>query len=204
MKAITLSLPPIETNCYVIFSKIGGECIIVDPASSFDKIKEIVSENKLKPKCIFLTHGHFDHIGASDELRSFYDIPLLVHEFDSEMILQPNLNCSSMMGTPFALSPADKLVSDGDEIHIDNEVLRVMHTPGHTPGSSVLVGSEEIFSGDTIFLNSYGRCDLPGGNFEKLKESIFKIMALNEKLKVYPGHGDTTDILSERLFYFGK
>ena len=199
LNIITLTLPPFQTNTYIIFEKLKGKCIVIDPASSFSVIKDKIDEFKLKPAMIFLTHGHFDHIGACDELRNEYNIPLAIHENDAEMITSPKLNASALLtSTIIALNPADKILKNSDVIKLESESLKVMHTPGHTQGSCVLIGRNVVFSGDTLFSGGYGRYDLFGGSFDELVNSLEKIFTLDESLKVYPGHGPTTDIFNEK------
>ncbi|MBE6650795.1 MAG: MBL fold metallo-hydrolase [Ruminococcaceae bacterium] len=202
MKVITIPLPPIMTNCYISYEREGGKCFIIDPASSEDRIKTLIDAHSLKPKAILLTHGHFDHIAASDRLREMYSIPLYIHEADSEMIKNARLNCSStMMGEEIILKDADKLLKDGDKLKLENESLAVMHTPGHSPGSCVFIASDCVFSGDTVFRGTYGRYDLTGGDFNLLMASIKRVMALPPILKVYPGHNEATTIFDESMYY---
>lgn len=202
MKIITLSLPPIMTNCYIAYEKDGGKCFIIDPASSPERIDALISAHSLVPKAILLTHGHFDHIAAADSLRDRYSIPLFIHESDGNMITSASLNCSKpMMGTSITIKPADKLLRDGDKIKLESESLKVMHTPGHSPGSCVFVGNGFIFSGDTVFKGTYGRYDLPGGDFSILMSSIKRILALNPIFEIYPGHDEKTSVSDEMMYY---
>lgn len=202
MKILTIPLPPIMTNCYIVYEKDGGKCFIIDPASSADRISAYIESFELKPKAILLTHGHFDHIAASDELREKYKIPLYVHEYDSEMILSPILNCSrAMIGSDVALKPADVLLKDGDSLKLEKEKIIVLHTPGHSPGSCAFVGVDFAFSGDTVFKGTYGRYDLPGGNYDLLMSSVKKIMSLNPITELYPGHDEKTTVSEEMLYY---
>ena len=118
------------------------------------------------------------------------------------MICSSTLNCSKpMLGVDITLDPADKLLKDGDKIKLENEVLRVMHSPGHSPGSCVYIGNGFIFSGDTVFKGTYGRYDLPGGDYSLLMQSIKRIMKLNPTLEIYPGHYEKTTISDEMLYY---
>lgn len=202
MNVTTIPLPPIMTNCYVAYEREGGKCFIIDPASNEEQIIRLIKSKGLIPSAILLTHGHFDHIGAADKLREYYSIPLYVHKDDGEMIRSHHANCSmAFTGTSVELSQADRLLKDGDVIKLDDEELFVMHTPGHSPGSCVFVGNDLIFSGDTVFKGTYGRYDLPGGDFQALFRSIQKVMALNPTMTVYPGHNEETSIGEERKYY---
>ena len=199
MNVITLVLPPLDTNCYIVFEKDDDKCIIIDPASSSEKITHIISEKNLIPLSVILTHGHFDHIGAADFLREYYNIPLCIHEYDAELLSSPEKNASRfLMFGDVVISHADKLLNDESIIKFGKGRLNVMHTPGHTKGSCVLVGESEIFSGDTLFRDGYGRCDLYGGNINELSESLHALFLLNECLTVYPGHGEKTTVGYEK------
>jgi glyoxylase-like metal-dependent hydrolase (beta-lactamase superfamily II) len=201
MEIIKLSLPPLSTNCYIVYENVGGECIIIDPASDCEKIKEAIDRESLTPTLIYLTHAHFDHIGAVDELRKLYHIPACIHEGDGEMMVTPEFNASSRWTERISPLPADKLLTDGDTINVGSMAFTVLHTPGHSKGSSVLFGEGVLFSGDTIFLNCYGRYDLYGGDLSELKTSLSKVLALDPATEIYPGHGRKTTIENERNFY---
>lgn len=199
LKVITLTLPPFETNTYIVFEKAKGKCIVIDPASNFQIIKNKIDEFELKPILIFLTHGHFDHIGACDELRDAYNIPLAIHKYDASLITSPQLNASSLLSNKeINLRSAEKILSEPTSFKLESKTLRIIHTPGHTKGSCILIGDDEIFSGDTLFKGGYGRYDLPGGNAEDLMKSLEKILNLDERLKIYPGHGESTTIYDEK------
>lgn len=194
-----LSLPPLGTNCYIVSDTYRNECIIIDPASSAEKISKVIRDNNLKPKKLILTHGHFDHMGAAETLREEYKIPLYIHENDAELLSSPEKNASGLL--PYGdikLSPPDGLLKEGDKIKIGEHELLVHHTPGHTMGSCVFVGEKELFSGDTLFRKGYGRYDLYGGDKDALFSSLKKLLALDGNLTVYPGHGQTTKISHER------
>lgn len=199
LNVLTLTLPPFGTNTYIVFEKSKGKCIIIDPASNSQLIKNKIKEFQLKPILIFLTHGHFDHIGACDELREEYKIPLAIHEQDANLLISPRLNASTLLSEhEIALNPAEKIIREPTAFKLENKYLRVLHTPGHTKGSCVLVCDDEIFTGDTLFKGGYGRYDLPGGSAEDLMKSLERVLTLDDRLKVYPGHGETTEIYQEK------
>lgn len=202
MKIYTLQLPPIMTNCYIAYEKEGGKCFIIDPASCAEKIITAINMLSLKPKAILLTHGHFDHIAAADELREKYSVPLYIHSEDGEMIKSPLMNCSIFMSDDnVTLKDADKFLKDGDKLKLDDESFTVMHTPGHSKGSCVFVCSNAIISGDTIFKGTYGRYDLFGGDYGTLMESLKKVLSLSPVLDIYPGHDEKTTVAEESIHY---
>lgn len=202
MKYIKLELGPLGTNCYIVFNRMGGEAYIIDPASNSKTIDRVITENSLTPKGVLLTHGHFDHIGASDDLRKLYSIPLYIHEDDAVMLESASLNCStSFMGEAVCLDAPDVMLKDGDALCLDGEALEVIHTPGHSKGSVSFVCDNCIFSGDTVFKGSYGRFDLPGGDFNELKNSIKNLLSRDKNLVICPGHGDETSVVRETELY---
>jgi glyoxylase-like metal-dependent hydrolase (beta-lactamase superfamily II) len=187
------------TNCYIVISDNKKDAIIIDPASNFEEIRDTVLKKGVKVSEIVLTHGHFDHIGAVDLLRREFDAKVSIHEADADFLQNPDLNCSSLMSyNNITVSPADRLLKDGDIISFGENSLTVMNTPGHTQGCIVLLGDSVAFTGDTIFRGSYGRYDLPRGNFSALKDSLKKVLALDPDTVLYPGHGGITTVREEQ------
>ena len=149
---------------------------------------------------MLLTHGHFDHIGAADELRKMYEIPVYAHEAEEALLSSPTLNLSGSWASAIILK-ADHLLKDGDKLQIAGFTVKVLHTPGHTEGSCcyVLENEELLFSGDTLFCQSVGRMDFPGGSASDMRRSIHRLMTeLSESMHVLPGHGETTTIGYEK------
>jgi len=148
---------------------------------------------------IFHTHGHFDHIFGADVLRQKYCIPLAIHEADGDMLCDPMKNASMLFFRESHIyHPAEKLLRDGDEIAVGTSTIRVMHTPGHSPGSVCYCMGKDCITGDTLFRESIGRTDLPGGNSEAISRSLEKLAAVADDIQIYPGHGETTIIGRER------
>jgi hydroxyacylglutathione hydrolase len=171
MKIEKIVVGPLSTNCYLVFS--DKEAIIIDPGDEAEKILKVIEKIKVKPKYIVLTHYHFDHVLAVEELREKTKAEVLIHEAEKKFI-------------DFKV---DKFLKEGDKIKIDNYSLRVIHTPGHSKGSICLLGKNEIFVGDLIFKNGYGRTDLPGGSNKDLERSLKRIYKLIKKgMVIYPGH----------------
>ncbi len=195
-----LPLGPLQTNCYIVWND-QKECLIFDPGHEGNKIQSFLKNEGLKPLAILLTHAHFDHIGAVDNVRELYSIPVYVHEKEAEWLLDPALNGSGrFMGETIRLKQADKMINSENPIHFSSFTLEVFETPGHSPGSVSYYLKERniVISGDTLFMGSIGRTDLPGGNQTVLMESIHrKLLSLDEETIVLPGHGPETIISQE-------
>ncbi len=175
------------TNCYVVGQVETREAMVIDPGTDREteakKILKEIESNGFKIKYIVNTHGHPDHTGGNKIFREATDAPILIHEYDAPMLKGPF---------------ADRMLHDGDSVQVEGIVLRVLHTPGHSPGSITLIGNDVVFTGDTLFTGSIGRYDLPGGSLKEIKNSLKKLMTLPDHMKVYPGHGPTSTIGEER------
>ena len=205
MKIDGLALGSYETNCYVLrSSEAAKDCLIVDAGSGAEKLIEFLHEHKLNPVSVVLTHGHIDHIEGIAALRAeFPDIKVYIHKLDAEMLTEPLTNLSAMTGAAFSIEPADFFMEEQGAIEQADMKLRVLHTPGHTPGGICLYCEDEgvVFTDDTLFADSIGRTDFPNGNTEQLFQSIReKLFTLPDDTKVYPGHGPVTTIAHEREY----
>lgn len=192
----------IMTNCYIAYDDVVKETFIVDPADSADEIQLKITELGVKPVAILLTHGHFDHIGAVDELRDKYKIKVYVYE-DEKDVMTSDANLASMIGKRMSVE-ADEYLRDLQTIIIGGEKIQVIHTPGHTKGSCCFYLPDEkvLFSGDTMFCQSFGRTDFPTGSMSQLISSIKnRLLKLDDDVKVYPGHNEETKIGFERHMY---
>jgi glyoxylase-like metal-dependent hydrolase (beta-lactamase superfamily II) len=189
----------LETNCYLVYCPGTMECAVVDPGAEPEKIIPFIAEEGLRPIVLINTHGHLDHIGANRDIKDKYHVPLLIHDADKDLLgKMQNLELSLFLGAQDS-PPADRLIRSGEDIVIGNGSLRVLHTPGHTPGSVGLLGDGFVLSGDTLFFEGVGRTDLPGGNQKQLEASIRdKFMILPDDVVVLPGHGPLTTIGQER------
>lgn len=195
MEIIALSPTNFSSNCYIIHN--GKEALAVDPSINESTIIRELEKNSLTLKGILLTHGHFDHIWRAQELRDATGVKLYVHKDDAEMLTDPDKNAFRLFtGREFAIKEADVLLDHGDIISLGNEKITVIHTPGHTRGSVCYDTGDALFTGDTIFANSFGRCDLYGGDFATLKNSIARLCAMAEKEDrvIYPGHDDFSSL----------
>ena len=188
------------TNCYVIFDEESKEIMCIDPAGDVDKIENLIKNVfKGKLKYIYLTHCHGDHIGGVTELKQACGGKILIHRDDSEGLNDKYINLSGVIDIPEITLEADSRVDDGDLIHLGDLEFRVIHTPGHTKGGSSLYCEKEkcLFSGDTLFCDAIGRCELPTSSTEEMINSLNKIKKLDNNLKVFPGHGHQTTIMNE-------
>ncbi|HHT97168.1 MAG TPA: MBL fold metallo-hydrolase [Clostridiales bacterium] len=191
----------VGTNCYIIINTNNNQAIIVDPADDADIIEEYIKKEDLKCKGILLTHGHFDHIGAAEELAESFGVEIYAFKEEAELLADKKLNFSIGVGQDISLT-ADVLLVDKQKIELAGFDIKVLHTPGHTKGSAcyLFIDEDIILTGDTLFFENIGRCDLPTGNFEEIINSLnSKLMILDNNIRVYPGHGELTDIGHEKL-----
>jgi hydroxyacylglutathione hydrolase len=188
----------LQSNAYLVACNESREAAIIDPGLPADLLKSRLKKHNFNLKFVINTHGHIDHIQFNDEL----DAPVYIHEKDSSYLSQPELNLSGfIMGQSMILDKADKLLAEGDIISVGKLNLKVMHTPGHTPGSICLQGNNLVFTGDTLFFNGIGRCDFPGSSEVQLLESVKKkLFKLPDETLVLAGHGPETTIGRERKF----
>lgn len=188
-----------ETNCYVLGCEATKEGLVIDPGGNADAVLHAIEDMNLKIGMIVNTHGHADHIGANQDIKSATGAELLIHERDSSMLQDPVMNLSALIADAVISPPADRFLKEGEMVKIGNILLNVVHTPGHTEGGISLVGSGIVFSGDTLFAGSVGRTDFPGGCFELLVHSIrTKLICLPATTTVFPGHGPNTTVGDER------
>jgi glyoxylase-like metal-dependent hydrolase (beta-lactamase superfamily II) len=205
MEIIALSSTGFSSNCYIVHN--GTQAFVVDPSISEKKILSKLKEKDLSLKGILLTHGHFDHIWRAQELRDETRAPLYVHELDNEMLTDARKNAyRTFTGMNFVINEADILLKDGDTLSLGDEQIKVLHTPGHTKGSVCYDTGDSLLSGDTIFAEGFGRCDLYGGDMNALKNSIQMLskMAESENRWLYSGHGESSTLrkATENLKYY--
>ncbi|MEI7884562.1 MAG: MBL fold metallo-hydrolase [Clostridia bacterium] len=199
MKFKCIKTGEIMANCYILGCETTGEAIIIDPGFGSEEIERFIAEEELKPICLLNTHGHVDHMVANEYYKDKYKIPLTIHQGDEDFLTDPAKNLSIHFGEGVVSPPADHFLQDGDEMKIGTIKLRVLHTPGHTPGCVCLVGDTFVLTGDTLFPGSVGRTDFPASSNEAMQNSLRKLLQLEDSLIVYPGHGNATTIGRERV-----
>lgn len=193
-----LVLGPLSTNCYIAVDEQTRDSIVIDPADNGEVILNTLASLGANLRLVVLTHCHFDHSGAAAMLCE-KGASLVCHEKESGSLSSPSINLSGHFGFPEIILYPDKTVGEGDEITFGKTSLKVIHTPGHTVGGMCLYGENVLFAGDTLFAGSIGRTDFPGGSFETIESSILKkLYVLPEDTVVYPGHGESTTIGTEK------
>lgn len=193
---------PVQTNCYFAINKETKEALVIDPGEEAARLMQQIRAQGLTVAAILLTHGHFDHAGAAEELSALCNAPIYAHEAEKETLESEKLNACWMIGKKETYR-ADLFVKDEQELDLAGFHIRVLFTPGHTKGGCCYYFPYEnvVFSGDTLFQMSVGRTDLEGGSMSQIVRSIQeKLMPLPEQTVVYPGHGEATTIETERMY----
>ena len=196
MQIINLFPGSYGSNCYLI--EDNGHALIIDPSASASAILRRLREDGCTPDAILLTHGHFDHIMSVDTLRGAEpNLKVYIHQADAPMLTDGSKNAFSLFfGQDRAWKEADVLLTDGQEITIGDSTFTVVHTPGHSPGSVCFLCASEgvMFTGDTLFADNIGRCDLWGGSYAVIRQSLKRLRDYAGNLTIYPGHGDTNKL----------
>ena len=203
MEIYTLPVGAMRVNCYILRDQSGIGAIVdpggETPQNGSDRILEACKEHSVDVRLIILTHAHFDHMLSLEAVRRATNAPLALHRDDAPALADPYISyMAQYAGKTSPMKPAERLLSDGDIIKLGDSELKVLHTPGHTPGSICLVGDDFIITGDTLFCGSAGRCDLIGGDQFALLKSMKKLRDLSGNYTLYPGHGGSTDLQREK------
>ncbi len=204
MDIFTLTLGVCATNCYI--ASDGNTALVVDPADEGGTIRAFLREKNLVPKACIITHAHFDHIYGLDILcREYPDMKVYAHALDADALSDIMQNLSApLFRTPYAYKGDVTPLVDGEILSVGEMTFKVLHTPGHTKGSMCLYSEKDgvLFSGDTLFFETCGRVDFPGGNARKMRESLKRLCALPGDCNVYPGHECMTTLSHERKYNY--
>ena len=188
MNIHTLPLGAYQTNTYIVEN--GGHCVIIDAGYAPEVILRFLRDHNLMADAILLTHGHFDHVGAVRELAVELECPVYLHE--KELSMPPMMTAGPLYYT--------HTYGEGDRLQLAGIAFRVLHTPGHTPGSVCLIAANHLFSGDTLFAGSCGRTDLPGGDWATIRKSLTRLAGMENDYLVHPGHGESTTLAREKQY----
>ena len=190
LKIHTLTLGAYQTNCYIIHDEASKTCCVIDPGYTPESVLDTLEELGLTLEAILLTHGHFDHVGG---------VKLLASETGCKVYL-----CADDLSMPPMVTNGPLYYTnsygEGDVLGLAGLSIRVIQTPGHTPGSVCLITGSAMFSGDTLFQGSCGRTDLPGGSFPQIRQSLLRLGTMAGNYFVYPGHGSATTLAEEKRY----
>ena len=189
LKFHTLALGNYQTNCYIVHEENAKTCVIIDPGYQAEDILQELQGLGLTLEAILLTHGHFDHVGAVKTLAAETNCRVYLHR--DELTLPENFTAGPLFYTD---------LYENGILSLAGLDFRVLHTPGHTPGSVCLICQKHLFSGDTLFAGSCGRTDLPGGSWPHIRQSLLQLRELEGEFAVHPGHGESTTLALERRY----
>ena len=194
-----LVVGPLMANCFICGCSKTKEAVVIDPGGDADTILLSLAESKLKVKYIINTHGHFDHVSANGKMKDATGADILIHPLDAPMLEKLSSNAAFFGVSVENSPPCDQTLEEGDTVSFGDITLKVIHTPGHTPGGISLYTNGIVFVGDTLFAGSIGRTDFPGGDFNTLISSIkTKLFNMEDDIRVFSGHGPETSIGVEK------
>jgi glyoxylase-like metal-dependent hydrolase (beta-lactamase superfamily II) len=202
MKIEHIVVGPLQSNCYIVYDENSLEAMVIDPGGEPEKILNVIEDIKLKICYIVCTHAHFDHLGALAGLKKKTNAKIVMHK--NELVIYMGARDQGVfMGYEIEQPPKpDMFVGEGDELSFGGLQFKVLYTPGHSPGGICLYSEGIIFTGDTVFAGSVGRTDFYGGSIEELKKSFMRIISLPPETKIFPGHGDLSNIRDEKKMNF--
>lgn len=192
-------MAPLQANCHFLYDSVTGAGLVVDPGGDAGEILSMVAAADVSLKAILLTHGHFDHVGATAEVGKATGAKVYGSQEAATVLASPGDHILVPGIPPFPAGQVDHIIGENEEFSVDSIGVRTIATPGHTPGSITFNVAGALFCGDLIFRGSVGRTDLPGGSFDQLAESIFGLMSdFTPDTVVYTGHGSSTTLGYER------
>ncbi len=195
----TIPTGPLEVNCYLIGCENSRHIFVVDPGDDADRIITMIANLRLIPQAVIATHGHLDHLGDIKTVQERFNIPFWIHSDDAPLVAALPAQATAFGLHLSGIPVIDRHLEHDQFLPLGDMEWRIIHTPGHSPGSICLQSDLTLLSGDTLFAGSVGRCDLPGGDWTRLQESIrTRLLTLDESTVVYPGHGTSTTIGAEK------
>jgi len=201
MDILSFTVGPVSTECHLAIDRSASVAFLVDPGDDAARILAAIEKEKAELKYVVLTHGHFDHVMAADEVIRKTGAELVVCKDEVPALSDPELAGYNSFGIPgFVPLKADVVVADGDSLAVGGLELKFIRTPGHTTGSMCIIVGDVIFSGDTLFAGTCGRCDLPGGDYAEMLASLKLLAELPGDYKIYSGHGEPTILSIERQY----
>jgi hydroxyacylglutathione hydrolase len=198
MNIDTIVVGPLQVNCYIVYAEGSNDAIVVDPGEEAEKIIGLIEDRKVKVSRIVCTHAHFDHVGAVTKLKEKTGAAVMLHKGDLDIYMRADKQGALWGFCTEQPPPPDMFILEGDEIAVGGFRLKVLHTPGHSPGGICLYSEGLVFTGDTIFAGSVGRTDFPGGSLTELKKSFARIIALPPETRIFSGHGPMTTVKNEK------
>ena len=199
MKIEKIVEPYFGENMYILIDEETKKCAVVDPGGASDKILNYIKRNSLELEYILLTHGHGDHIGAVNTIKSRTNAKVVAHNDEQELLNDNRKNLSYSMHCGPQELDADIYVHDKDKLELGNLKLSFIHTPGHTKGCMCIRVNDDMFTGDTLFAGSIGRTDLYGGDYRQIEKSLKKLSKFEDKVKIHPGHGPSSTLGIEKM-----
>lgn len=199
-KVIILPTGRFDGKNYLLICEDTHDAALIDADLEVERMDAVLQAEVANLKYILLTHGHFDHVAAADVLRAQTGAQVAIHALDIPALSDPSVNMSALLDSaPIAIGQPDISLDEGDVLQLGNLEIKVLHTPGHTVGSCCFLCEDSLFSGDTIFRGTYGSTAFPGGSMGDLMHSAARLLSLDERLSVYPGHGHLTTIAHARV-----
>lgn len=195
----TVTVGALAVNCYIVYDETK-QAAVVDPGDEAERLLAELTRLGLTVKAILLTHAHFDHIGAAERLAAETGAPLYIHEAEQAALTDASRNLSAYFGEALCVRGDVRTLRDGDEVTVGTMTCRTLHTPGHTVGGASFLIGNTLFSGDTLFCESIGRLDFPGGSSAAMRRSLERLMTLPADTAVYPGHGEPTTVGHEQQY----